>query len=971
LKRPGPLSTEELLARIELLEKQRDALAKDEGELHSQVEALNALGMLRTPLDIRANLPALLMRLMECKCALLLEEAEPGWMQTVATSDPKLLNHRWPIDRIFKRVLAGETISAFDVGMMPEWNSLDVKLRGDIRTAVHLALSGDGPPRIIVVADDSTEVFSPQRVETLERIVPSLRQVFQASQMDGFRVEAQRAGHAHRAAQDRVDFLETVSQSMGLALLDMKAGHLVNGNKSFKEILGANVDPEQWAERLVPLVRALQLNGKGTERPDAWLCWVQNSVGEFELFRIREAPTNPREHEEENVRAFIVERTSHELDHERSASSPLTLWHSNREGQVLAMTPEFRRLVRTHSGVDVNFAEAQQGDASRDKISMWERIHAEAISAGHLEKDIQLEMGGTTKTLRVRADVQSGGSGDGGVLGQIKNESWRHLGTDTLKDTKTILDAVVSTALDSIISIDQEGRVLEWNPAAEATFGFPREDAVGVSLGELIIPEQYREAHQRGMERYLSTGEHVVLGKRIELEALHSDGHTFPIEMSITPVLLEGRPIFTAYLRNIKNRVEAQGELEEARKKAEASNQAKTHFLGMVSHEIRTPMNLVIGLLELAQSSTTEKEQRDYVATARQNAQSLLSLFNDLLESIRLETTEFQLKEETFDIRPFLRQVLEGPAQTVESRPLHIILDVDPNVPDAVTTDSGRLRQVITNLLHNALKVTARGAIYLQAKALEVDGIRSLQISLTDSGPGFDQEPAKLFERFFHSTSEAMPIKAGVGLGLGISKTLVEKMGGAIDARNNIDGSGATFEFSLPTVFQEPRGSLPGIETASQLGHLSILTENSISGRILQSSLRHRGFVATWEKEASLLTSQESASRRLFLDIASAPGPDSLSSFESWPGIWTFGGPGSDLGFVIDVDEMVRGHADKTNSSADALASASSPMKSSPRSFRILVVEDNKENGPLIQKLLMTNSRTVDLVTLGNDAVEK
>src|SRR5205085_2500977 len=185
------------------------------------------------------------------------------------------------------------------------------------------------------------------------------------------------------------------------------------------------------------------------------------------------------------------------------------------------------------------------------------------------------------------------------VGGQIALAIERKRTEGALRESELRKRAILESALDCVITMDQEGRVIDWNPAAERTFGYASNEVVGKDMAELIIPPAFRAGHRQGLKRYLATGQGSVLGKRLELSALRADGTEFPIELTIIYIALDGAPMFTGYLRDITERKQVEAELAEAHDAAVESARLKSEFLANMSHEIRTPMNGVIGMTGL------------------------------------------------------------------------------------------------------------------------------------------------------------------------------------------------------------------------------------------------------------------------------------------------------------------------------------------------------------------------------------
>ncbi len=200
--------------------------------------------------------------------------------------------------------------------------------------------------------------------------------------------------------------------------------------------------------------------------------------------------------------------------------------------------------------------------------------------------------------------------------------------------------AILESSLDAVVAMDHRGRIVEFNPAAERTFGYPRDRAIGAELAELIIPPDQRDAHRGGLASYLAVGAGPVLGRRIELTARRADGSEVPVELAITRVRVDGPPLFTAFIRDISDRLRYESELHQAKDSAEAASRAKSTFLANMSHELRTPLNAIIGysemLLEEAGESGDDRMVPDLqkILAAGKN---LLGLINDVLDLSKIE----------------------------------------------------------------------------------------------------------------------------------------------------------------------------------------------------------------------------------------------------------------------------------------------------------------------------------------------
>ncbi|MEO1370451.1 MAG: PAS domain S-box protein, partial [Acidobacteriota bacterium] len=247
------------------------------------------------------------------------------------------------------------------------------------------------------------------------------------------------------------------------------------------------------------------------------------------------------------------------------------------------------------------------------------------------------------------------------VQAMVRDITARKASEEQLRESEALKGAMMETALDCIITIDHRGRILEFNPAAEATLGHRRQDVLGRGLSELLLPEAYRDAHGEGMARYVKTGVSRVLGQRLELPALHSDGHQLLMEVAITELpTSDGKPIFAGYMRDITARKEAEERMAQALGAAREANQAKNEFLASMSHELRTPLNVISGMTELAHDEMHEVDISPYLDAIRSSASSLLNLIDDLLDFSRIEAGRFEVNLKPLDFRAFIDEMCQS-----------------------------------------------------------------------------------------------------------------------------------------------------------------------------------------------------------------------------------------------------------------------------------------------------------------------
>ncbi len=357
------------------------------------------------------------------------------------------------------------------------------------------------------------------------------------------------------------------------------------------------------------------------------------------------------------------------------------------------------------------------------------------------------------------------------------------------------IKAIVKTAVSGVISINQDGKVQIFNPAAEKLFGWKAEDIVGQNVVS-IIPDIGTSVHNSFIHNYIKTRKGKIVGVGREVDGLRKDGSTFPAQVSVGhSELNDGKHLFVAFIDDITERKAAQEELLKAKEVAEEAAQVKASFLANMSHEIRTPMNAVIGFSEiLLQDEKLGKDSKQHVNTILNSGRSLLHIINDILDFSKIEAGQIHLESVGFHLANSVQDILRTLEFKAAEKDLNLSFNVAPGVPKKVVGDPTRLRQVLINLIGNAIKFTVSGSVMIRIVEQEQSGL--LQFSVTDTGIGMTPEQVgKVFEAFSQADSSTNRRFGGTGLGTTISKQIVELMGGEIWVESEVK-KGSTFFFT-------------------------------------------------------------------------------------------------------------------------------------------------------------------------------
>ncbi len=365
------------------------------------------------------------------------------------------------------------------------------------------------------------------------------------------------------------------------------------------------------------------------------------------------------------------------------------------------------------------------------------------------------------------------------------------------------LAAILKTAADGMITIDEWASIISFNQAAERMFGYEASEVLGKNVN-LLMPSPYREEHNGYIAAYMRTGLARVIGLSREVVARRKDGFAFPAHLSVSEVRSTREAgqsrVFTGIVRDISDIKQKESDLQVALEKAESATKSKGEFLANMSHEIRTPMTAILGYAEVLAENLALPENIEAVKTIRRNGEHLLALINDILDLSKIEANKLEVE----CIRCSPLQIVADVASLMRfrAREKNLTLELESQgiMPRWIQTDPTRLRQVLINLIGNAIKFTEIGHIRLVSR-LDMDDPKQprIQFEVIDTGIGMTPEQvAKVFQPFTQADTSTTRRFGGTGLGLSISKRLAAMLGGDITVESQ-PGKGSTFRLTVAT----------------------------------------------------------------------------------------------------------------------------------------------------------------------------
>ncbi|MBC8414609.1 PAS domain-containing protein [bacterium] len=434
---------------------------------------------------------------------------------------------------------------------------------------------------------------------------------------------------------------------------------------------------------------------------------------------------------------------------------------------------------------------------------------------------------------------------------------------EKIKKEKDRLAVTLSSLGEGLLGLDRDGRVTFINPEGAKLLGWPENEIINRNIEEFLQKPEKNITADTDLKEHqfcevLHTGQPY---ENIKDTFLRSDGSFFPVSCIARPIMEEDTVNGAVVsFHDISVLIKNDEELQKARKTAEEASETKSAFLAQMSHEIRTPMNAIIGMTELTLDTELSEEQRDYLRIVESNSRSLLFLINDILDIARIESGNTELEEIPFDVEDLVEGVTIALSVRAKGKDLEISHYVAPDVPAVIIGDPDRLRQILINLMDNGIKFTESGEVTINVELSpscneDKTSTVALNFSVSDTGIGIASEhQSKIFEKFTQAESSTSRKYKGTGLGLNISKSLVELMGGTFGLKSEA-GKGSTFSFDLNMRYQEDRRARKRKTSYPQLENLRVLVMESknTASQIVEKAM------SAWAVNVETTTSSEEA----------------------------------------------------------------------------------------------------------------
>jgi PAS domain S-box-containing protein len=736
----------------------------------------------------------------------------------------------------------------------------------------------------------------------------------------------------------------------------------------------------------------------------------------------------------ERKRAEEAAREAHEALHTLVQASPMAILAFNSDASVAQWNPAAEHLfgwtASEVTGRPIPMLHEEEREHFQARFAKEQR----GEESGNIEVRAMRKDGTAVDILLSSAPRRDGRGNLIGSIAVIADNSERKRAEEALRRSEMKFRTLYNSTSDAVMLLDEKG-FFDCNQAALAIFGCAtREEFCSKRPADVSPPEQPCGTNSLTLANQRIATAIEKGSNRFEWMHKRADnGETFPADVLLNAMELDGKPVVQAVVRDISERKRAEealrryaSELESAKAvqeenairlrqlvedlgvakgRAEAASRAKSEFLANMSHEIRTPMNGIIGMTELALDTHLDSEQREYLQMVKSSSDSLLTVINDVLDFSKIEAGKFELDLIEFNLRDNLKQTIRTLALRAHQNGLELTCEVRPGVPETIIGDPTRLRQIIINLVGNAIKFTSQGEVSVRVELdSHLEDAVGLHFEVIDTGIGISQEEQKaIFAAFTQADGSSTRRHGGTGLGLTISKQLVEMMRGHIWVESEV-GRGSVFHFSAP--FPLGKTTTPPQPTDSiTLAGIPVLVvdDNATNRHILDDVL------SRWRMKPTLASGGHAALDLLrkardndepfplVLTDAHMPEMDGFTLADcirmdskladATIMMLTSGGQRGDaarcreLGVAAYLTKPIR-QAELREAILTVLGAKPQPQQESPlvtrhslrerrRGLRVLVAEDNTVNQQLAVRLLEKRGHTAVVAPNGRRALEE
>ena len=494
---------------------------------------------------------------------------------------------------------------------------------------------------------------------------------------------------------------------------------------------------------------------------------------------------------------------------------------------------------------------------SRDQLADWLEASRACLRSGEMVTfDYQRRLGDNLHWRRATLGLIAGHTGERPRFAYVVEDITERMQAEAaLRASEQRFRLLFQHSPDGIVLIDPYHPQVSWpivecNDTFCAMNGYAAAELIGQTIDVLHPTPGDLEERSAYLARLRREGS-------IHVETLHRrrDGTHLYIESLSSLVTIGGRELVLGIDRDVTRRKQAEAALAEARDQALEASRLKSEFLATVSHEIRTPMNGVIGMTELLLDTSLDDEQREFAQTINDSAQALLTIINDILDYSKIEAGKLILDRAELAVGEVLGSIGSLLGARARARGLELEISIDPSVPSRVRGDAGRLRQILLNLVGNAVKFTERGGIAIRVACVQSSALVTLRFEVTDTGIGIPEAALRqLFQPFSQADGSVTRRYGGTGLGLAISKRLAELMGGAIGCESAV-GQGSTFWFTAqfgavaaalqPETFHTPEPpTLESHATATARGRILLVEDHPVNQQLALRQIAKLGYAA-------------------------------------------------------------------------------------------------------------------------------